>query len=138
MHFLMKKNASLRSGTAHLRTPTRRWVDLNDGGTIITFDNAIIATGSSTWLVPGTSLSKLPRGTLSVPRAAEDCCRSCAIGMEFRAEESTARRDHRGLPWALPNEDADVSTEIEKRSMLRLRSHRHEGRVHASDGGSRS
>ena len=98
-------------------------VDLNDGGTeTVTFNNAIIATGSSTRLVPGTSLSEnvvtyeeqimtdeLP-GSIVIAGAG-------AIGMEFGYVLSNYGVDVtivEFLPRALPNEDAEVSKEIEK------------------------
>ena len=98
-------------------------VDLNEGGTeTVTFDNAIIATGSSTRLVPGTSLSEnvvtyeeqilareLP-GSIVIAGAG-------AIGMEFGYVMSNYGVDVtivEFLPRALPNEDAEISKEIEK------------------------
>ena len=98
-------------------------VALNDGGTeTVTFDNAIIATGSSTRLVPGTSLSEnvvtyeelilsrdLP-GSIVIAGAG-------AIGMEFGYVINNFGVDVtivEFLPRALPLEDADVSKEIEK------------------------
>jgi dihydrolipoamide dehydrogenase len=88
----------------------------------VTFDNAIIATGSSTRLVPGTSLSEnvvtyeelimtreLP-GSLVIAGAG-------AIGMEFAYVMKNYGVDVtivEFLPRALPNEDAEVSKEIEK------------------------
>jgi dihydrolipoamide dehydrogenase len=98
-------------------------VDLNEGGTeTVTFDNCIIATGSSTRLVPGTSLSEnvvtyekqilsreLP-GSIIIAGAG-------AIGMEFGYVLRNFGVDVtivEFLPRALPNEDAEVSKEIEK------------------------
>src|SRR4029079_9230461 len=98
-------------------------VDLNVGGTeTVTFNNAIIATGSSTRLVPGTSLSQnvvtyeeqilsreLP-GSIVIAGAG-------AIGMEFAYVMKNYGVDVtivEFLPRALPNEDAEVSKEIEK------------------------
>ena len=98
-------------------------VDLNDGGTeTVTFDNAIIATGSSTRLVPGTSLSEnvvtyeeqilsreLPESIIIAGAGA--------IGMEFGYVLKNYGVDVtivEFLPRALPNEDAEVSKEIEK------------------------
>src|SRR5262249_55489579 len=98
-------------------------VDLNEGGTEkVTFDNAIISTGSSTRLVPGTELSEnvvtyekqilseeLP-GSIIIAGAG-------AIGMEFGYVMANFGVDVtivEFLPRALPNEDADVSKEIEK------------------------
>ena len=98
-------------------------VDLNDGGTeTVTFANAVIATGSSTRLIPGTSLSKnvvtyeeqiltreLP-GSIIIAGAG-------AIGMEFAYFMKNYGVDVtivEFLPRALPNEDAEISKEIEK------------------------
>ena len=99
-------------------------VDLNDdgGSQEITFDNAIIATGASTRLVPGTSLSEnvvtyekqiltreLPKSIIVAGAGA--------IGMEFGYVLKNYGVDVtivEFLPRALPNEDADVSKEIEK------------------------
>jgi dihydrolipoamide dehydrogenase len=98
-------------------------VELNDGGTeSVTFDNAIIATGSRTRLVPGTELSEnvvtyeaqimereLPKSIVIAGAGA--------IGMEFGYVMSNYGVDVtivEFLPRALPNEDAEVSKEIEK------------------------
>lgn len=98
-------------------------MDLNDGGTEkVTFDNAIIATGSSTRLVPGTSLStnvvtyeeqiltrELPKSIIIAGAGA--------IGMEFGYVLKNYGVDVtivEFLPRALPNEDAEVSKEIER------------------------
>jgi dihydrolipoamide dehydrogenase len=88
----------------------------------VTFDNAIIATGSTTKLLPGTSLSEnvvtyeeqiltrdLPESILIVGAGA--------IGMEFGYVLKNYGVDVtivEFLDRALPNEDADVSKEIEK------------------------
>ncbi len=124
VHFLMKKNKITEiHGYGKFTDPHTMTVDLNEGGTeSLTFDNAIIATGSSTRLVPGTSLSEnvvtyekqilsrdLP-GSIIIAGAG-------AIGMEFAyvlknyGVEVTIVEF---LPRALPNEDAEVSKEIEK------------------------
>ncbi|HVQ50559.1 MAG TPA: dihydrolipoyl dehydrogenase, partial [Mycobacterium sp.] len=124
VHFLMKKNKITEiQGYGKFTGPNSIEVDLNDGGTEkVEFDNAIIATGSSTRLVPGTSLSEnvvtyekqimtrdLP-GSIIIAGAG-------AIGMEFAyvlknyGVEVTIVEF---LPRALPNEDAEVSKEIEK------------------------
>jgi dihydrolipoamide dehydrogenase len=102
-------------------------VELNEAGgaenpVTVTFDNCIIATGSSTRLVPGTSLSdnvvtyekqilsrELP-GSIVIAGAG-------AIGMEFGYVLRNFGVDVtivEFLPRALPNEDAEVSKEIEK------------------------
>jgi dihydrolipoamide dehydrogenase len=124
VHFLMKKNKITEvHGYGRFTDPNTLSVDLNDGGTdTITFDHAIIATGSSTRLVPGTSLSQnvvtyeeqilsrdLP-GSILIAGAG-------AIGMEFGyvlANYGVDATIVEFLPRALPNEDAEVSTEIEK------------------------
>ena len=124
VHFLMKKNKITEiHGRGTFTDANTMTVDLNDGGTeTVTFDNAIIATGSSTRLVPGTALSanvvtyeeqiltrELP-GSIIIAGAG-------AIGMEFAyvlnnyGVECTIVEF---LPRALPNEDAEVSKEIEK------------------------
>lgn len=124
VHFLMKKNKVTEiHGYGRFTDPNTLSVDLNDGGTEeVTFDNAIIATGSSTRLVPGTSLSQnvvtyeaqilsrdLP-GSMVIAGAG-------AIGMEFGYLLANFGVDVtivEFLPRALPNEDAEVSKEIEK------------------------
>jgi dihydrolipoamide dehydrogenase len=120
----MKKNKITEiHGYGSFTDPNTVSVDLNDGGTeTLTFDNAIVATGSSTRLVPGTSLSQnvvtyeelimsrdLPKSIIIAGAGA--------IGMEFGYVLSNYGVDVtivEFLPRALPNEDADVSKEIEK------------------------
>lgn len=124
VHFLMKKNKITEiHGYGKFTGANAMTVDLNEGGTEdVTFDNAIIATGSSTRLVPGTSLSEnvvtyekqilsrdLP-GSIIIAGAG-------AIGMEFAYVLKNYGVDVtivEFLPRALPNEDAEVSKEIEK------------------------
>lgn len=124
VHFLMKKNKITEvHGYGKFTGPNSIEVDLNEGGTEkLEFDNAIIATGSSTRLVPGTSLSEnvvtyekqimtreLP-GSIIIAGAG-------AIGMEFAYVLKNYGVDVtivEFLPRALPNEDAEVSKEIEK------------------------
>ncbi|WP_420109883.1 dihydrolipoyl dehydrogenase, partial [Mycolicibacter arupensis] len=124
VHFLMKKNKITEiNGYGRFTDAHTLAVDLNDGGTeTVTFDNAIIATGSSTRLVPGTSLSdnvvtyeqlilsrELPKSIIIAGAGA--------IGMEFSYVLANYGVDVtvvEFLPRALPNEDADVSKEIEK------------------------
>lgn len=124
VHFLMKKNKITEvHGYGTFTGPKSMRVKLNDGGSEdLTFDNAIIATGSSTRLVPGTSLSEnvvtyetqilsreLP-GSIIIAGAG-------AIGMEFAYVLKNYGVDVtivEFLPRALPNEDAEVSKEIEK------------------------
>lgn len=124
VHFLMKKNKITEiHGYGRFTGPNSIEVDLNEGDTeTVEFDNAIIATGSSTRLVPGTSLSEnvvtyekqimtrdLP-GSVIIAGAG-------AIGMEFAYVLKNYGVDVtivEFLPRALPNEDAEVSKEIEK------------------------
>jgi dihydrolipoamide dehydrogenase len=124
VHFLMKKNKITEiQGYGTFTDASTISVKLNDGGSeTVTFDNAIIATGSSTRLVPGTSLSEnvvtyeelimtreLP-GSLIIAGAG-------AIGMEFAYVMKNYGVDVtivEFLPRALPNEDVEVSKEIEK------------------------
>ena len=124
IHYLMKKNKITEiHGFGKFTGANTLEVDLNDGGTEkVEFDNAIIATGSSTRLVPGTSLSEnvvtyekqiltreLP-GSIIIAGAG-------AIGMEFAYVLKNYGVDVtivEFLPRALPNEDAEVSKEIEK------------------------
>lgn len=124
VHFLMKKNKITEiHGYGTFTDSHTLSVKLNEGGTeTVTFDHAIIATGSSTRLVPGTSLSEnvvtyetqiltreLP-GSIIIAGAG-------AIGMEFAYVLKNYGVDVtivEFLPRALPNEDAEVSKEIEK------------------------
>jgi dihydrolipoamide dehydrogenase len=124
VHFLMKKNKITEiHGRGSFTDAKTLSVDLNDGGTeTVTFDNAIIATGSSTRLVPGTSLSENVV-TYEEQILARDLPESIviagagAIGMEFGYVMSNYGVDVtivEFLPRALPNEDAEISKEIEK------------------------
>ncbi|MGA8251708.1 MAG: dihydrolipoyl dehydrogenase [Mycobacterium sp.] len=124
VHFLMKKNKITEiDGYGRFTDPRTLAVELNDSGTeTVTFDNVIIATGSSTRLVPGTSLSEnvvtyeeqilsreLPESIIIAGAGA--------IGMEFGYVLKNYGVDVtivEFLPRALPNEDAEVSKEIEK------------------------
>lgn len=124
VHFLMKKNKITEiHGYGRFTDANTLSVDLNDGGTQeVTFDSAIIATGASTRLVPGTSLSanvvtyeeqilsrELPKSIIIAGAGA--------IGMEFGYVLKNYGVDVtivEFLPRALPNEDAEVSKEIEK------------------------
>src|SRR5258707_8368315 len=124
VHFLMKKNKITEiHGYGRFPDANTVSVELNVGGAeTITFENCIIATGSSTRLVPGTSLSsnvvtyeelilarKLPESIIIAGAGA--------IGMEF-GYVLTNYGVHvtivEFLPRALPNEDAEGSKEIEK------------------------
>jgi dihydrolipoamide dehydrogenase len=124
VHFLMKKNKITEiHGYGKFTDANTIEVALNEGGTeTVTFDNAIIATGSSTRLVPGTSLSKNVV-TYEEQILSRDLPKSIviagagAIGMEFAYVMKNYGVDVtivEFLPRALPNEDAEVSKEIEK------------------------
>ncbi|MGA9872774.1 MAG: dihydrolipoyl dehydrogenase [Rhodococcus sp. (in: high G+C Gram-positive bacteria)] len=124
IHFLMKKNKIPEyDGVGTFTDANTIEVELSKGGTeTVTFDNAIISTGSVTKLLPGTELSKnvvtyeeqimtreLP-GSIVIVGAG-------AIGMEFGYVLKNYGVDVtivEFLDRALPNEDADVSKEIEK------------------------
>ena len=124
VHYLMKKNNITEiHGYGRFKDANTISVELNDGGTeTVTFDNAIIATGSSTRLVPGTSLSKnvvtYEEQIMSRELPASIVIAGAgAIGMEFGYVLNNYGVDVtivEFLPRALPNEDAEVSKEIEK------------------------
>lgn len=124
VHFLMKKNKITEiHGYGKFTDANTIAVDLNEGGTeTVTFDNAIIATGSSTRLVPGTSLSEnvVTYENQILTRELPDSiviAGAGAIGMEFAYVLKNFGVDVtivEFLPRALPNEDAEVSKEIEK------------------------
>jgi len=127
VHFLMKKNKITElQGRGTFTGANMLSVELTeDGGenpVSVTFDNAIIATGSSTRLVPGTGLSKNVV-TYEEQILSRDLPSSIiiagagAIGMEFGYVLKNYGVDVtivEFLPRALPVEDADVSKEIEK------------------------
>lgn len=124
VHFLMKKNKIDEiAGYGTFTDPHTIEVALSDGGTsTVTFDNAIIATGSSTKLIRGTSLSanvvtyeqqiltrELPQSIIIAGAGA--------IGMEFSYVLANYGVDVtvvEFMPRVLPSEDIDVSKEIEK------------------------
>ncbi|WP_137726445.1 dihydrolipoyl dehydrogenase [Prescottella subtropica] len=124
IHFLMKKNKIDQfEGRGTFTGPNAISVALTKGGSeTVSFDNVIIATGSTTRLLPGTSVSKnvvtyeeqiltrdLPGSILIVGAGA--------IGMEFGYVLKNYGVDVtivEFLDRALPNEDADVSKEIAK------------------------
>ena len=60
VHFLMKKNKIKEyDGYATFNDATSMTIELRAGGTeTLTFDNCIIATGATTRLLPGTTLSE--------------------------------------------------------------------------------
>ncbi|MFB8385961.1 dihydrolipoyl dehydrogenase [Microbacterium sp. NPDC055910] len=122
IHFLMKKNKVTEyEGRGSFTGPKAITVTTSDGATEeITFDNAIIATGSTVRLLPGVTLSDnvvtyeeqiltrdLPSSIVVVGAGA--------IGMEFAfvlANYGVKVTIIEFLDRALPNEDADVSKEI--------------------------
>jgi dihydrolipoamide dehydrogenase len=124
VHFLMKKNKITEyEGVGTFTDANTLAVRTKDGSAeTLTFANVIIATGSSVRLVPGTALSEnvvtyekqimtreLP-GSIIIAGAG-------AIGMEFAYVLKNYGVDVtivEFLPRALPNEDAEVSKEIEK------------------------
>ena len=124
VHFLMKKNKITEiHGYGRFTDAHTISVELNDGGAEdVTFDNVIIATGSSTRLVPGTSLSQnvVTYEELILSRELPESiviAGAGAIGIEFGYVLKNYGVDVtivEFLPRALPNEDVDVSREIEK------------------------
>ncbi|MGM1016634.1 MAG: dihydrolipoyl dehydrogenase [Actinomycetota bacterium] len=124
IHFLMKKNKVTEyDGRGTFTGPKAISVAKSDGSTEeVTFDNAIIATGSRVRLLPGVELSEnvvtyeeqilsreLPKSIVIVGAGA--------IGMEFGyvlSNYGVKVTIIEFLDRALPNEDADVSKEIAK------------------------
>ncbi|GAA1875078.1 dihydrolipoyl dehydrogenase [Myceligenerans crystallogenes] len=124
VHFLMKKNKITEyDGRGSFVDANTIDIALNSGGTErVTFDNAIIATGSKVRLLPGVELSdnvvtyeqqiltrELP-GSIAIVGAG-------AIGMEFAYVLKNYGVDVTIIEFldrALPNEDAEVSKEIAK------------------------
>ncbi|MBZ2198649.1 dihydrolipoyl dehydrogenase [Occultella gossypii] len=124
VHFLMKKNKITEyDGLGSFADSKTLNVELSSGGTEqITFDNVIIATGSTVRLLPGVELSKnvvtyeeqiltrdLPSSIVIVGAGA--------IGMEFAYVLKNYGVDVtivEFLDRALPNEDVEVSKEIAK------------------------
>ena len=142
VHFLMKKNKITEiHGYGKFTDANTLEVDLNEGGTeTVTFDNCIIATGSSTRLVPGTSLSEnvvtyekqilsrdLP-GSIVIAGAG-------AIGMEFGyvLQQLRRRRHHRRVPAARAAQRGRRGVQGDREAVQEARRedpHRHQGRVH--------
>jgi dihydrolipoamide dehydrogenase len=124
IHFLMKKNKVTEyDGRGTFTGPKAISVTKSDGSTEeVTFDNVIIATGSTVRLLPGVTLSEnvvtyeeqimsreLPESIVIVGAGA--------IGMEFAyvmTNYGVKVTIIEFLDRALPNEDADVSKEIAK------------------------
>jgi dihydrolipoamide dehydrogenase len=125
VHFLMRKNAIEQiHGWGTFTDPHRIDVALNDGGRrSISFDACIIATGASTRLLPGTSLSErvvtYEEQILSDTLPASIIIAGAgAIGIEF----SYVMRNYgvdvtvvEFLDRILPLEDQDVSAELARR-----------------------
>ncbi|MDQ4212929.1 dihydrolipoyl dehydrogenase [Microbacterium sp. ASV81] len=124
IHFLMKKNKVVEyDGRGTFTGPKTISVAKSDGTTEqLTFDNAIIATGSTVRLLPGVQLSDnvvtfeeqiltrdLPESIVIVGAGA--------IGMEFGyvlSNYGVQVTIIEFLDRALPNEDVEVSKEIQK------------------------
>ncbi len=124
IHYLMKKNkVDEYEGRGFFTGPNAIRVTKADGSTDdVTFDNAIISTGSKVRLLPGVQLSEnvvtyeeqildrdLPESIVIVGAGA--------IGMEFGfvlTNYGVKVTIIEFLDRALPNEDADVSKEIAK------------------------
>lgn len=122
VHYLMKKNAITEiNGHGTFADPHTIDVALTGGGShTVTFDDAIIATGSSVRLLPGVALSQnvvtyeaqilsreLPESIVIVGAGA--------IGMEFAyvlVNYGVKVTIIEYLERALPNEDVEVSKEI--------------------------
>jgi dihydrolipoamide dehydrogenase len=125
VHYLMKKNKIQEiDGRGRFTGPGTVEVALNDGGTeTVEFTDVIIATGASTRLLPGTSLSErvvtyeeqildpeLP-GSIIIAGAG-------AIGVEFAyvlSNYGVQVTIVEFLDRMLPLEDVDVSKELAKR-----------------------
>ncbi|MGZ0711074.1 dihydrolipoyl dehydrogenase (plasmid) [Coraliomargarita sp. W4R53] len=122
IHYLMKKNKVTEyDGRGSFTSANAITVTKTDGSTEdVTFDNAIISTGSKVRLLPGVTLSdnvvtyeeqimtrELPKSIVIVGAGA--------IGMEFAfvlVNYGVKVTIIEFLDRALPNEDADVSKEI--------------------------
>ncbi|MBO0848865.1 MAG: dihydrolipoyl dehydrogenase [Pseudonocardia sp.] len=125
VHFLMRKNKITEfDGRGTFRNAHSLDVALSDGGTeTITFNNAIIATGAETKLLPGTSLSErvvtYEEQILTRELPASVVIVGCgAIGVEFAyvfANYGVRVSIVEVLDRLLPLEDADVSKELAKR-----------------------
>ena len=125
VHFLMKKNKIQQfHGWGTFSDPNTIEVALNDGGSeTVTFDDVVIASGATTRLLPGTSLSErvvtyeeqiltdnLP-GSIVIAGAG-------AIGVEFAYVLRNYGVDVtivEFLDRLVPLEDVEVSTELGKR-----------------------
>jgi dihydrolipoamide dehydrogenase len=123
VHFLMRKNKITEyNGWATFDDPHSITVAGNDGQTQISFDNAIIATGSVTKLLPGTSLSQRVVTyeeqimTDQLP-ASIVIAGAGAIGVEFAYVMANYGVDVTVVEFLdrlVPTEDAEISAELAK------------------------
>jgi dihydrolipoamide dehydrogenase len=124
VHYLMKKNKVTEiDGWATFTDAHTFSVELNKGGTdTVTFDNVIIATGATTRLLPGTSLSERVVTyeeqimTDSVPESIV-IAGAGAIGVEFAyvlANYGTKVTLVEFLDRVVPLEEPEVSAELAK------------------------
>lgn len=124
IHYLMKKNKVTEyDGRGTFVDANSIKVALSKGGEeTVTFDNVIIATGSTVRLLPGVTLSEnvVTYEKQIMTREVPDSIvivGAGAIGMEFAyvmANYGTKVTIIEFLDRALPNEDVDVSKEIQK------------------------
>jgi dihydrolipoamide dehydrogenase len=124
VHFLMKKNKITEvDGWGTLAGPGKVEVALNDGGsTSYTYTDLILATGATTRLVPGTTLSERVvtyEEQILDPELPESViiAGSGAIGVEFAYVMANFGVDVtivEFLDRMVPTEDADVSKELLK------------------------
>ncbi|WP_153395576.1 dihydrolipoyl dehydrogenase [Ornithinicoccus halotolerans] len=121
VHFLMKKNKITEvHGWGTITSPTSMTVAGDDGERELTFDNLIIATGATTKLVPGTSLSE--RVVTYEEQILSDelpgsivIAGSGAIGVEFAYVMANFGVDVtivEFLDRMVPTEDPEVSKEL--------------------------
>lgn len=124
VHFLMRKNNITEiDGHGHFTSPHSLHIELREGGTkLVSFDHAVIATGSHVPVLPGVTLSdnivtyeqqilsaELPESVVIIGAGG--------IGMEFAYILHSYGVRVEILEFAdrvLPNEDADISRELER------------------------
>lgn len=124
VHYLMKKNGVTEfEGRGSYRDATTLDVALSRGGTeTLTFDNTIIATGASARSLPGVATSEnvVTYETLILERdlpSSMVIVGAGAIGIEFAYLLRSYGVDVTVIEYldrALPNEDIEVSVELEK------------------------
>jgi dihydrolipoamide dehydrogenase len=125
VHFLMKKNAITEyDGWGTFTDPNTLSVELSDGGEeTVTFDNAILATGATTRLLPGTELGDRVvtyEEQIMTPElpASMIIAGAGAIGVEFAYVLTNYGVDVtivEFLDRMVPLEDEEVSAELAKR-----------------------